>query len=309
MSVVDGTTTDGVGRAGDLTVAQDGRSPLPPFTPIGWFGLAVVGGFVLMAAAAPWLSGYRVAQLAGEPLRAPSLAHVLGTNLVGQDIASQIVYGARVSLFMAIFAGGGTVVLGAMIGMFAGWSGGRTDAVLMRLVDLTLVIPILPLLIVVGAYADPSTTGIAVLIAAASWPPSARVVRAQVLTLRQRAHLQAAVGFGAGTFHVLRHHVVPEVGLIVVAAFISAASWAVMLEAGLAFLGLGDPTRSSWGRMMRDALDFGALFTTSAWALWLVPPVMAVTLLLLGLALVGIGMEQRLNPRLARHAGPQRGRP
>jgi peptide/nickel transport system permease protein len=269
---------------------------------IGWLGIAFVGVFVGLAIFAPHLAGYRVTELAGEPLESPSASHFLGTNLVGQDVASQIVYGARMSLFMALVAGGLTVVAGALVGMVAGWAGGRTDAVLMRVVDLFLVIPSLPLLIVLGAYAGPSMTAIAVIVAATAWPPSARVIRSQVLSLRRRAHLQASVGFGARSAHVLRRHVLPEVGLIAAASFVGAAGRAVMMEAGLAFLGLGDPTRASWGRLMRDALDFDALFNTSAWQWWLLPPAVCITFFLLGLTFLGVALEQRINPRLARHA-------
>jgi peptide/nickel transport system permease protein len=273
---------------------------------IGWLGITFLAVFLAMAAFAPRLAGYRVTELAGEPLESPGAGHLLGTNLVGQDVASQIVYGARMSLFMAIVAGGLTVLVGALVGMIAGWAGGRTDAVLMRVVDLFLVIPSLPLLIVLGAYAGPSMTAIAVIVAATAWPPSARVIRSQVLSLRRRAHLQASVGFGARNTHVLRRHVMPEVGLIAAASFVGAAGRAVMMEAGLAFLGLGDPTRASWGRLMRDALDFDALFNTSAWQWWLLPPAVCITFFLLGLTFLGVALEQRINPRLARHATAHR---
>ena len=286
--------------------AEDEKQPVPARRRrrpgIGWLGVFFLAVFVGMAFFAPRLAGYRVTELAGEPLESPSAGHFLGTNLVGQDVASQIVYGARMSLFMAIVAGGLTVFAGALIGMIAGWAGGRTDAVLMRVVDLFLVIPSLPLLIVLGAYAGPSMTAIAVIVAATAWPPSARVIRSQVLSLRGRAHLQASVGFGARSTHVLRRHVMPEVGLIAAASFVGAAGRAVMIEAGLAFLGLGDPTRASWGRLMRDALDFDALFNTSAWQWWLIPPAVCITFFLLGLTFLGVALEQRINPRLARHA-------
>lgn len=277
------------------------RRRRPAFPAIGWVGVAITGAFLVLAAFAPRFAGYRVTQLAGDPLRAPTWGHLLGTNLVGQDVASQIFYGARMSLFMAVVAGGLTVVIGALVGMVAGWAGGRSDAVLMRVVDLFLVIPSLPLLIVLGAYAGPSMTAIALIVAATAWPPSARIIRAQVLSLRRRAHLEAAVGFGAGAGHILRRHIAPEVGLIAVASFVGAAARAVMIEAGLAFLGLGDPTRASWGRLMRDALAFNPLFSTHAWAWWLIPPVLCIALFLLGLTFVGIGLEQILNPRLSRH--------
>ncbi|HVL28577.1 MAG TPA: ABC transporter permease [Acidimicrobiales bacterium] len=286
-------------------------APTPPvagpaqlrFPGVGWVGLALVGAFVVLALVAPLLTPYRVTELAGDPIEPPSRHHLLGTNVVGQDVATQVAAGARVSLLVAFVAGGGTLVLGAVVGLVAGWFGGWVDAVLLRVVDVVLVIPKLPLLIVAGAYAGTSLTAIVTIIALTSWPPTARVLRSQVLSVRRRAHLKAAFGFGASALHMLRRHVVPEIGLVLAAAMVSAAGRAVMLEAGLAFLGLGDPIRASWGSIMRDALRFGSLFFTDAWQWWLVPPVAAVSLLLLGITFVGLGVEQRVNPRLARHGG------
>ena len=278
------------------------RRLAPPWG-VGGLGLCIVGGVAALAAAAPWLAPYRSTDPAGAPLAAPSSNHLLGTNGVGQDLVSQMLSGAQVSLLMAVLAGGGTLVLGALVGTVAGWVGGRTDAVLMRVVDLLLAIPMLPLLIMVGAYVGPSIVAIAAIIAVTSWPIGARVVRSQVLSLRGRTHLRAARGFGAGTWHVLRRHVVPEVALILVAGLVAAAGRAVMLEAGLSFLGLGDPTRASWGGIIRDALDFGGLFYTDAWTWWLLPPVGAITVLLLGFTFAGLGLEERISPRLRRHQG------
>ncbi len=268
---------------------------------IGWVGLVIVAVFVGLALAAPWLSHYRTTELAGNPLEAPSAAHWLGTNGVGQDLASQILNGARVSLFVAVLAGGGTLLIGALVGMVAGWAGGVVDAVLMRIVDLVLVVPKVPLLIVIGTYAGPSLTVISLIIALTGWPPTARIVRSQVLSLRRRAHIKAAVGFGGSSGQILRRHILPEVGLILTAGLVGAAGRAIAFEAGLAFLGLGDPSRASWGAILRDANSFGGLFFTDAWKWWLVPPLVAVSLLLLGVTFVGVGLEQRINPRLTRH--------
>jgi peptide/nickel transport system permease protein len=273
------------------------------FPTIGWVGLVIVAVFVGLALAAPWLSSYRTTELAGNPLQPPSGAHLLGTNGVGQDLASQILNGARVSLFVAVLAGGGTLLIGALVGMVAGWAGGAVDAVLMRVVDLVLVVPKVPLLIVIGTYAGPSLTVISLIIALTGWPPTARIVRSQVLSLRRRAHIKAAVGFGASTPQILRRHILPEVGLILAAGLVGAAGRAIAFEAGLAFLGLGDPTRASWGAILRDALDFGGIFYTDAWKWWLVPPLVAVSVLLLGVTFLGVGLEQRINPRLTRHTG------
>jgi peptide/nickel transport system permease protein len=271
------------------------------FPVIGWVGLAIVAVFAGLALLAPWLSPYRTTALAGSPLEPPSAAHLLGTNGVGQDLASQLLQGARVSLFVAVLAGGGTLLIGALIGMVAGWAGGAVDALLMRFVDLVLVVPKVPLLIVIGTYAGPSLPVISLIIAVTGWPPTARVVRSQVLSLRRRAHIKAAVGFGGSTGQILRRHILPEVGLILTAGLVGAAGRAIAFEAGLAFLGLGDPSRASWGAVLRDALDFGGLFFTDAWKWWLVPPVLAISLLLLGVTFVGVGLEQRINPRLTRH--------
>ncbi len=272
-----------------------------PFPVIGWIGLVVVATFVGLALAAPWLTSYRTTELAGRPLQAPSGAHLLGTNGVGQDVFTQLLHGARVSLFVAVLAGGGTLLIGAAVGMVAGWAGGATDAVLMRIVDLVLVVPKVPLLIVIGTYAGPSLAVISLIIALTGWPPTARIVRSQVLSLRRRAHIKAAVGFGATSGQVLRRHILPEVGLILAAGLVGAAGRAIAFEAGLAFLGLGDPARASWGYILRDAIGFRGLFFTDAWKWWLVPPVAAISLLLLGVTFVGVGLEHRLNPRLSRH--------
>ena len=277
------------------------RRRASPFPVIGWVGLVIVAVFVGLALAAPWLTDYRITELAGRPLEAPSAAHLLGTNGVGQDLATQLLNGARVSLFVAVLAGGGTLLIGALIGMVAGWAGGLVDAVLMRVVDLVLVVPKVPLLIVIGTYAGPSLPVISMIIALTGWPPTARIVRSQVLSLRRRAHIRAAVGFGATTGQVLRRHIVPEIGLILTAGLVGAAARAISFEAGLAFLGLGDPGRASWGAILRDAIGFGGIFYTDAWRWWLLPPVLAISLLLLGVTFVGVGLEQRINPRLSRH--------
>lgn len=272
-----------------------------PFSRTGWVGVVIVGAVAAFAVSAPVLTPYRPTALSGAPLTPPSGEHALGTNAVGQDVASQLLAGARVSLFVAVIAGVGTLLIGAAVGVVAGWRGGRTDDVLMRVVDLLLAIPRLPLLIVVGAYVGPTLWTVAGIIALTSWPPGARVVRSQVLSLRRRTHLRAAIGFGADTWHIVRRHIVPEVGLILVAGLVAAAGRAVMLEAGLSFLGLGDPTRTSWGGMIRDAIDFGGLLYTDAWSWWLLPPVLAITVLLLGFTFAGLGLEEAVNPALRRH--------
>lgn len=267
----------------------------------GWAGLALLGLFVALAAFGPALAPYRVTELAGDPLIPPNERHPVGTNSVGQDIASQLLAGDRTSLLVALVGGGATVLLGAAVGAVAGWFGGLTDDLAMRAVDVALAVPALPLLIVLSAYGSPGTLGICLIIAVTSWPALARVVRSEVLSLRSSDHVVASVSFGAGGRHVLRRHILPGVGLVLVAGMVSAAERAIFIEAGLAFLGLVSPTQASWGAVMRDALDFRGLFLTDAWTWWLLPPLAALSLLLLAIALVGTSIEHRLNPRLIRH--------
>jgi len=256
-------------------------------------GVALVGVAILAVLFGDQLATFRATELAGSSLEAPSREHLLGTNLLGQDVASQLILGTRSSLLVALVAGAGTVLVGGIVGILAGWFRGWFDATLMRVTDLMLVIPKLPLLLLVGALAGGSALTLAFLIALLFWPVAARVLRAQTLSLRGR--------FGAGPGHQLRRHIVPALALLVVAEFIPAASRAVAMLAGLAFLGVGDPTEPSWGGIMRDAVAYRGLFVTPAWTWWLLPPIVAVVMLVVAITLIGVGAERRLNPRLGRH--------
>lgn len=267
----------------------------------GTVGAVMLGVFAVLLLFDRQLAPYGPTELAGPSLQPPGAGHLLGTNLLGQDIASQLILGTRASLAVAVLAGVGTVVVGGIVGVAAGWFGGWASAVLMRVTDLVLVLPKLPLLLLVGALTGGSVGGLAMVISAFFWPTAARVLRSQVLTLRSRAHVRAATGFGAGAWHQMRRHILPDLALLSVAEVIPAAARAVALQAGLAFLGVGDPAQPTWGAMIRDAIAFRSLFVTDAWKWWLVPPVLAVVALVVGITLVGTAAEQRLSPRLARH--------
>ncbi|HUR18550.1 MAG TPA: ABC transporter permease [Acidimicrobiales bacterium] len=284
----------------DLSVAANSSTGTRTRS-LGWVGLVIIATLVVLALLAPWIRRYRPETISWDFLQGPSWRHPLGTNRIGQDLASQMIEGARSSLLVAVLAGGGTVVIGASVGLIAGWRRGWVDLVVMRVVDVFLATPRWPLLILIGLYAGRDLLVVAAVIALLFWPGPARTLRSQVLSLRRRAHLKAAVGFGAGTVHMLRRHIVPEVGLILVAQFLSAMGRAIMLEAGLAFMGIGDPSRTSWGSIMRDAGDYSGLIYSNAYLWWMVPPMLAIIFTLLALTFVGMAVEQRINPRLARH--------
>lgn len=283
------------------SVPEAGTASGRPSRRVAVAGSVILGLYVALLLFGSPLARFRATELAGRSLESPGGRHLLGTNLLGHDIASQLILGARASLLVAVLAGAGTVVLGALVGVVAGWFPGWPSLVLMRVTDLVLVIPKLPLLLLVGALTGGSVLGLSVVISLLFWPTAARILRSQVLSLRTRTHVRAATGFGAGPGHQFRRHILPDLALLSVAEFIPAAGRAVGLQAGLAFLGVGDPTEPSWGAMIRDAVNFRALFITSAWKWWLVPPVLALVALIVGITLVGTAAERRLSPRLARH--------
>ena len=263
-----------------------------------WFGAVALGLFVFVAVCAPLLAPYDPHDFSGQSLERPGHLHPLGTNDAGQDILSELIYGARISLAVGIGAGIGSVVLGVLVGGTAGYLGGTVDVVSMRAVDVVLTLPRLPLLILLTAFLGTGLLQTICIISLLYWPATARVIRAQVQSLRGRDFVRMARSFGGGPVYVLRRHVLPQMGPLLVFGLVSAASWAVAMEAGLAFLGLGDATAKSWGLMMRYALNLPGIFLTDRWLWWLLPPGLCITLLILTLTYVGIGLEQHLQPRL-----------
>lgn len=264
-------------------------------------GLAVVATFGTLGLLAPLIRPYQPKALSYDNLEGPSWRHLLGTNQIGQDLASQMLEGTRTSLLVGLLAGTGTLVLGASVGMIAGFLRGWTDAAVMRVIDVFLATPRLPLLILVGFYAGRDARVLALVIALLFWPGTARSVRSQVLSLRRRTHIRASLGFGAGALHVLRRHIAPEISLLLLASLLGAMGRAVMLEAGLALLGIGDLTRISWGTIMRDAQNSSGLYYSRAYLWWMMPPLIAIVVTILALTFIGMGVEQRVNPRLSRH--------
>jgi peptide/nickel transport system permease protein len=258
-------------------------------------GAAVLGLLVLAAAAAPMLAPYDPHAFAGQPLERPGPAHVLGTNDAGQDILSELIYGARVSLAVGGGAALGTVALGLLVGAVAGYAGGVVDALLMRLVDIMLTLPRLPVLILLAAFLGSGLIQMILIISLLFWPATARLIRAQVQSVRQRGYVKMARNFGGGAGYVLRRHILPAIAPLVAFGLVTAAGRAVAMEAGLSFLGLGDPTAKSWGLMMRFALNLPGLMLTDRWVWWLLPPGLCVTGLILALTYLGIGLDRWFN--------------
>jgi peptide/nickel transport system permease protein len=266
----------------------------------GYFGLGLLALFAVAGVCAPLLAPYDPHAFTGEPLERPGPAHRLGANDVGQDILSELIYGARISLVVALGAAGGAVTLGVLVGGAAGTAGGWLDGLLMRAVDVLMTLPRLPLLILLASFLGAGLFQTIVIIALLFWPATARVVRAQVQSVRRRGYVRMARGFGGSAAYVFVRHILPQIGPLVAAGLVTAAGRAVAMEAGLAFLGLGDPTAKSWGLMMRFALNLPGLLLTDRWLWWLLPPGLCITLLILALTFTGIGLERYLHPQLER---------
>lgn len=289
---------------GDRAVTDVERAPTrssPTWrSPLIVAGATIVLGLTLAAVLAPVLAPYDPTAVAGPSLQAPSARHLLGTNDVGQDILSQLVWGTRVSLSVALLAPLLAVVLGVLVGVGAGLVGGMVDRVVTRVLDVLLAVPVLPLLIVVAALVRSGQTVAILAIGLLGWPRLARVVRSQTLTLRRRGFVASAHGFGGRPLYVIRRHLGPALGPLIALRFVDLASVSIFLESGLAFLGLGDPHAVSWGNMLNRALGRQGLYYSPLWAWWVLPAGLAISVAILGFALLLVGLEPVFNPRWRR---------
>jgi peptide/nickel transport system permease protein len=262
---------------------------------IGKVGIAILLLVVFVAILAPVLSRYDPDQQSAASLLSPSFSHWLGTNQVGQDIWSQLLYGARTSLLVGFGVGILSLILSILFGVSAALIGGLYDKIIMRIVDAFIVIPMVVVVILVAAYIRPNIPVLILLLSVLSWQGGARVIRAQALSLRESGHVNASRTFGASRFYIAWRHIVPDLGPILLVEFIYGVRRAVFMEAGLAFLGIGDPMLVSWGTMMRDAMSFSYL---DVWQWWLVPAGAALSLTIIGLTFISHAVESILDPRL-----------
>lgn len=263
-------------------------------------GGGIVGALVVVAIFAPLLAPYDPLAVSGASLVSPSAHHLLGTNTIGQDIFSQIIWGARTSLVVGVGAAALVVAVGLLVGVGAGLIGGVVDTIAMRIVDLFMAIPVFPILVVVGALAGSAKPVVIVTIGFIGWRGTARVLRGQTLSLRQRGFIHAAQGFGGGPLYVIRRHLIPGLGPIIIADFVNWVSTAIVLESVLGLFGLGNPLEVSWGTIFNQAFLHAGVFFTPLWTWWLLPAVLAITVAVIGFALLGVGLEPIFNPRARR---------
>jgi len=259
------------------------------------FGLAVVALVVLVALAAPLIYEESPWMMVADPLIAPftDSAYPFGTDMLGRDITAGLVWGARVSLLVGLLSTGVALAVGILIGAAAGYCGGRIDDILMRFTEFFQTIPQLAMAVVVVAVIGPSLYSIMGAIALVSWPPAARLVRSEFMTLKQREFVQAAIVIGQTPGRIVATQILPNAmsPIIVSASFMVAT--AILAESALSFLGLGDRNLMSWGFMI------GAARTMIREAWWMsVWPGVAILLTVLAINLIGEGLNDALNPQL-----------
>lgn len=229
----------------------------------------------------------------------PGAAHPLGTDDAGKDVLTNFIYGSRVSLTVGLFAAFISIAIGGVVGIIAGFYGGRVENVLMRITDIVLVIPDLPLAVVLVALLGPSLINIILVIGIVGWTTTSRLVRAQTLSVKQRKFVVRARAIGAGNGHIIRKHIFPLVLPLMVVNTVIVISGAILQESTLSFIGLADPTTLSWGQMLFFAFGRNAMSAGAWWAL--IPPGLGIVWVVLACTLLGQGLEQILNPRLESH--------
>ncbi len=262
----------------------------------GLIGFSIVMFFVFMAIFADGIAPYDPYETVDKPLQPPSPKHWLGTNDIGQDIWSEVVYGSRTSLYVGFTASSIAILISLIAGLLAGYKGEYMDEVISGVIDIMLALPSLPLIIILAAYLGPSLNNIILILAFFGWVGGARIIRSQVLSLRNRDYVEAARALGASSLRIMFKHILPSLAPLLIAEFVMGTTSAILTEAGLSFLGLGDPTVKSWGQILRHAQASYAM-QLDLW-LWIFVPGLFIALLGTGFTLIGFSIEEYTNPRI-----------
>ena len=267
--------------------------------PRGRTGVIILAIAVFVALTAPLLVGsdaLNVIRTTAKPFENPSLRYPLGTDENGVSVLAEIVYGSRISLLVGFCSALIAMVIGTVFGVVSGHFGGWIDSLIMRFDDWMLVIPFLPLVIVLNTILGKGVDKTILVLGITSWPGTARILRAQVLSIKQRPYMERARALGASNMHQMVKHTLPNIMPLVLANTTLTVAGAILSESALSFLGLGDPFAHSWGTMLDGAFTSGAI-SRGAWA-YLVAPGVAIILVVLAFTWCGNALEKVLNPRL-----------
>jgi len=266
----------------------------------GMVGLGVLSFFILVAIVGPMLvphSAVDPATATGPVLAPPSLHYPLGTDNFGRSVLDLCIVGTRISLLVGFTAAFGAMLIGATVGITSGYFGGsRVDAALNAFTNWFLVLPWIALAIAIASVLGPTLVNVIIVIAITSWASTARIVRAQALTVRERPFVERSRALGAGNWHIVTRHILPNVFPVLFANAVLMVALAILSETTLSILGLGDATAISWGRIIEEAFTSGAL--TAGWWWWLIPPGILILIVTLSFTMVGYALDEVLSPRL-----------
>jgi peptide/nickel transport system permease protein len=269
----------------------------------GRAGVVILVLVAAMAILGPLLFPFdpsKVGTSAASILDPPSAAHWMGTDELGRDVFREFLAGAGISLLVGLLATVISIVVGSVVGLAAGYVGGLLDVALMRLTDFFLVLPTIPLVIALAALFGQSLGIIVFVIGLTGWPPVARIVRSQVLSLRERQFVVRVRSMGASNLRIVGMHILPNVAPLIFANAVLVIAGSILAEATLAFLGLGDPVHVSWGTMLHFAFAAGAVGRGAWW--YFLPPGLGIVLVVLGFTLAGHTIDRIVNPRLRERA-------
>jgi len=266
----------------------------------GIVGIVILLLLAFTAFLAPVLSPYdpRESGSVEDILQPPDKKHWLGTDEVGRDLLSLLIYGSRISLLVGFSCAFISIFIGTIIGLISGYFGGWIDDVLMRITDLFVVIPRLPLVLIIVAVLGPSILNIIFVIGIIIWSGTARIIRIQTLSFKERLFIERARSLGAGHFHIIRRHILPNVMPLVFANTVLVIATSIYLESTVSFLGLGDPTHISWGMLLHYAFVSVAMAYGAYW--YVIPPGIMIVLAVLSFTMCGYALDEVLNPRLRR---------
>ena len=264
---------------------------------LGMIGLIILLAFIIMAITADYLAVQGEWEMnVCKPFEPPSEFHPFGCDELGRDLYSLFLYGSRISLIVGVSAALLSTIIGGFVGIVSGYFGKVIDAVLMRITDAFLAIPSIVLMIIFAALLGPSFINIIIVIAVLSWPPIARIVRSQVLSIKELPYIDAAIAAGASNSRIMFRHILPNILPILFANMVLQISNAIIAEAALSFLGLGDPHHTSWGMILHYAFVTGAVAAGYWW--YVIPPGIGILLLVLAFTLVGYALDEIVNPKL-----------
>ncbi len=272
-------------------------------TKVGLVGILILAFFMVMGLASfipPLVNEMYIPLYGADPevigLSEPSLRHPLGTDYFGRDLLSQLLEGSKWALIVGTSAAAASVVLGTVVGLLSGYYRGIVDTLLQRTADVMMALPAFAIIVVIGsALRGISIWNIVILIAILGWPGTSKVIRSQVLSLRERPFVDSARVSGAGNVRIIFRHIAPNVLPLSFLYMAFGVTGAILMEAALSFIGMGDPTTVSWGMMLHWCRASGYAYQAP---FWMIPPGVCITLLALAFYLIGVGTEQIINPRL-----------